>query len=314
MKTIEILIQPPSTELIRGQTMCIPVTLNVEKPVKVRGIHATFHGAAETKADYTTYNAATKSSQTHTAVQLVEIVKQEFLLSGREYLGVFGNIADGIATIFGSGSHDLLQPGHHEFEVQLEVPQDAPGAFTGKKCRVFYELNVRVDIPMGLDAKSTFAFKLPGVENEAASDPVMIRYPEDQERGLLDSWFGPDLRVEAGVAGSQYRRGEEIEGIFRAQSPSPLACRAISVCLVGFEKTQAQGHTDGHTYTGPATVLSEPGAIDRCFEQDFRIAATVEGPPSASGQLHSVAWYIQIQLDVPWAKDPKIRIPIKLLD
>ena len=314
MKAIEILIQPPADELVRGETVSVPITLNLEKPVNVRGIHAKFWGAAETKADYSTYDAATQTTQVKTAVQHLEIVKQQFLLSGHERLGFFGNIADGLKTMLGGGQHEQLQAGQYDFEIQLDVPEDAPGTFEAKKCRVFYELSVYVDIPLGFDAKAMSAFTVPGFDNVAESAPVMTRYPEDQNRGLFDSWFGPEMRVEAGVAGSHYRRGEEIEGIFRVDSPKPLECRAISVRLVGIEKTRAQGHDDSHTHQGPETVVAQPGAIDGSFEQDFRFPAIAEGPHSAKGELHSVEWFVQIQLDVPWAKDPKIRVPIKLLD
>ena len=61
------------------------------RPLKVRDIDATFKGIEQTQADYTirtSYidsNGVTReTTETRTAVQRVEIVKQAHLLSGRE--------------------------------------------------------------------------------------------------------------------------------------------------------------------------------------------------------------------------------------
>ncbi|MBW3596881.1 MAG: hypothetical protein KY475_06345, partial [Planctomycetes bacterium] len=125
----EIHIQPKSGVLVRGKSMRVPISLNVSEPLKVRGVHAEFRGAEETKAHYTTYNAATKTTQVHTAVQHVDHVRREFHLSGRPRRGAFGNIADALATMLGRGEHEVLQPGRHPFEVEVDVPAEAPGSF-----------------------------------------------------------------------------------------------------------------------------------------------------------------------------------------
>ena len=106
-------IQPATDELIPGEVARIPLVADLDEALKVRGVHATFHGAEETKATYTTYNAATKSTQTHTAVEHTDIARSEYLLSGEERKGFFGNVADGFATFLGSGEHEVLEPGEY---------------------------------------------------------------------------------------------------------------------------------------------------------------------------------------------------------
>lgn len=56
-------------------------------------LHATFHGAEETQATYSTHNAATNTTQT--TIHHVDIVKEEYVLSGREQEDFFGYLADG---------------------------------------------------------------------------------------------------------------------------------------------------------------------------------------------------------------------------
>ena len=314
MKPARISITAP-TDLVRGMANTVPIRLEVKKPIKVRGIRALFHGAEETRAFYTTYNVATKTPITNSVIQHVDITRQEFILSGHEKLGLFGNIADGLATLFGGGQHHVLQPGDYDFEVKVELPQTAPSSFEGEKCRVFYELGVRVDIPLAIDVKSTHSFSVPSSQApEPTSGPVVTRYPEDQSRGLLDAWFGPELKVEGGLADSRYRVGEEIEGIFRVQAPNSLECKTISLRLVGREQTEAEGYTDKHAHYGPVHVIAHPGIIGQSFEQEFRFPVQPAGPLTAHGKLFSIEWFVEIQLDVPWAKDPRIRIPIELVN
>ena len=50
----EIRIQPPSEQISRGKPMTVQATVKLDEPLKVRGIHAKFHGAEETTAVYTT--------------------------------------------------------------------------------------------------------------------------------------------------------------------------------------------------------------------------------------------------------------------
>ncbi len=49
-----ISILPASDELHRGQSVQVRVVLQLDNPLRVRGLHARFHGAEETKATYVT--------------------------------------------------------------------------------------------------------------------------------------------------------------------------------------------------------------------------------------------------------------------
>ena len=308
-----IRIQPASVELAAGQLSRIPIIVSLDKALKVRGLHATFHGAEETRATYATYNAATKSTQTHTAVQHVDIVKTEFVLSGRERKGFFGNVADGLATIVGGGDHDVLGPGEYPFEVEVHLPPDAPSSFEGKKCRVFYEISTFIDVPMWRDVKARQAFQVQAAAQEPApGGPVRTRYPEDQHRGLLDALMSPEIRVEAALTEQSLREGDTVEGIFAVETSKPLEYRAISVRLVAMERASAEGHADSYTHTGDPVRIAAEGVIDGKYSQQFCLPASNPGAMTAAGRFFSIECFVQIELDVPWAKDPSIRVPVTL--
>ena len=313
----EIRIQSPVETLVRGQTIQVPIVLMLEDRLKVRGIHATFLGAEETRAVYTTTHRDSKGRVTtkkHTAIERVEIVSQERLLAGNEKLGFFGNMSDAMATVFGAGKHDTLEPGEHEFSVEISIPDAAPPTHAGQKSRVFYELSVQVDVPAGFDLKAQQAFQvdpLPLAEYQTV--PVRTRYPDDAGRGLFDSFVAPNVRVEMALVADKYQPHEMIEGMFTIEPEKAMKCRKIIVQLVGMEHSKAHGHTDVHVHMGTPHDLGTPGTMTSTYSQEFMIPAEVAAPRTLRGQKFSIDWFVQVQLDVPWAKDPQIRTPIELL-
>jgi hypothetical protein len=312
----EIRIQPLTEQIVRGKPITIPIIVVLDRPLKVRGIHAKFQGAEETTAVYTTTSTDSKgksTTQTNTAVQQVDITTQAHLVSGNERLGFFGNLSDAVATLFGGGQHETMQPGEYPLDIEISIPEDAPPTHVGKKTRVFYELSVRVDVPLALDLKAVQSFQLVPPPASHETNPVRTRYPDDAGRGFFDTLFAPDVRIEMALAADKSRLGESIEGIFSVETKEPLHCNAVRVRLVGIENSQAHGHTDSYVHKGEAVELGTPNVISGSHKEEFTLSAETAAPLSARGKLFSIEWFVQVELDVPWAKDPKIRAPIELL-
>ncbi len=311
----EIRFQPSAEQLAPGQTHKVPIVIAIDRPLKMRGLHATFRGVEETRATYAMYNAATKSTQIQTAVEHHDIVRRDYTLSGKERKGTFGNIADALATLCGGGDHEVLEPGEYAFEVEVQIPDDAPASFEGSKCRVFYELSVCIDIPAWRDVKAVHSFPLkrPSDDRPGRRGAVRTRYPEDRDRGLLDAWVSPDIRAEAALAEGVLSRGDTAHGIVVIEAPKPLRYRAITARLIAVENTTAHGHTDGHTHRGDPIQIATDGTIAPNTTQEFQLPVASPGAITARGQLFSIDCFLLIELDVPWAKDPAIRVPITLL-
>ena len=296
--------------------MTIPVLVVLDQPLKVRGIHAKFQGAEETKAVYTTTTTDSKgnvSIQTHTAVQYVDVTTQGHLLAGNERLGFFGNLSSAVATIFGGGQHETLPPGEYPFEVEISIPEDAPSTHVGQKTRVFYELSVQVDVPLAFDLKAIQPFQLDPLPVDFEANPVRTRYPDDAGKGFFDELFGPDVTIEMALAVDKARLGDSIEGFVTMEVKKPLTCNAIRVRLVGIESSQAQNHKDNYVHKTEPVTIEAPDVISGTYNQQFALTAETTAPLSAQGSLFSIQWFVQIEFDVPWAKDPTIRAPIQLL-
>ena len=125
--------------------------------------------------------------------------------------------------------------------------------------------------------------------------------------------YYPNVRIKMALAADTFRPGELIEGIFCIQTDTPLNCRTIRVRFIGIENSEADGHTDRHVHQCDPIQVATPGVFDGSFKQEFSLPAETEGPPTAKGRLFSIDWYVQVELDVLWAKDPKIRAPVVLL-
>ena len=89
----------------------------------------------------------------------------------------------------------------------------------------------------------------------------------------------------------------------------------IAFVLRQHESSKAHGHSDGHHHRGEAVEIASPGSISGSYSKEFSLPgdSVREMPATAKGQLFSIDWFVQIELDVPWAKDPHVRIPIVLL-
>lgn len=312
----QIQFRSPSDVLTRGQAVTVPVVLVVDSPLKVRGIHVRFHGAEETKATYTTTSTDGKgnvTTHTHTAVEHTTITENSKLLAGRERRGFFFNLGDAVAGLFGLGRHQMMKPDEHEYEIEVVIPANAPPTHTGDRSRVFYELTAQVDVPFGRDLKATHSFRVaPLPRSASAVKSARVRYPDDEGRGFWDSLFAPDTRMELALAADTLSTGQSIEGTFGVQTDQPLDIRAIRVRLVGHEQSQANGHSDSHEYRQAAVELATPRRILGVYSEHFSLNVQIDGPPTAKGKLFSIDWFVQIELDVPWVRDPKIRAPITL--
>lgn len=311
-----VVIDAPEVVLVRGQSVRVPIVLQVERTLKIRGITARFHGAEETKATYTTTSSNGKggtTTTTHTAVELMNIVEQSYLLAGSERKGCLFNVGDALATLFGGGQHEVLEPGRYEYEVMIAVPSGAPPTHQGDRSRVFYELSVRVDVPLARDLQETCSFEVfPAVTAEPTAEPVRVRFPDDEGRGFWDRMLEPNVSVELALGADRVYVGETIEGMLLIETPEPLLLKRVAIRLTAKESSKAHGHTDSHAYKGSQITLAAPGTVDDRYAERFSLVVQPDGPVSANGKLFAIEWFVEAELDVPWAKDPRIRAPVHL--
>ena len=293
------------------------VFIDFEASTKVRGIHATFHAAERTEATYTVTTTDSKGktrTETKTAVEYRDIAKETFLLFGSEKLGCLSSLTDSLATWFGGGKHEVVEPGQKEFSVSLKIPNQSPASFKGEKCEVFYRLQVDVDIPIKFDWSNTHSFEVgPHISNRDIN-PVHVIFPDESGRSFWDRTFGKNVTLNLAIDRDTLSVGEQALAMLTIETPEPLQISEISVELVGTESTKAQGHTDGHVHRHSLGNVESPNVISNESAHEFDIQIPkIDGPYTQTGANFSVDWQIEVRLKVPWAKDPIIQVPIHLL-
>jgi hypothetical protein len=313
-KAVQAEITLEEGELVPGGRATFLFRLTAHEPVRIRGAHARFSGYEETKAVYTTSDG--KTTTTHTATERNVVVDADHTLQGRAPEGFFRNLADGALTLIGGGDHEELARGSHDVVLEVDLPHDLPESFEAKKIKVRYDASLHLDIPAGRDFRHTAAFPVArlATADVASARPLTVRHPEDSGRGFFDKVFGPDVAMRIDLASDVVPRGGVLSGELEVRYPDgPPNVRAIVCKLLRRERSQARGHTDGHTETVASVTLPQRAGVSNTLYETFELPVPPEAIASCSGAKFTLAHELAVSLDVPWAKDPTVRIPVTLL-
>ena len=313
-----IQIETHSDELIRGEKFPVTVKINFDRPTKVRGIRAQFRGLETTSASYTVTETDSKGRSktvTKTATEYVEIVNEEFLLLGAERKGFFSRIGDSMATLAGGGDHELIEAGEQEFIFDITIPKDAPASFKGQLCSVDYTVSVAVDIPVKIDWHSEKKFTVPYEPPALSEDPpVHVVFPDENGRSFWNKTFGKDVQLNLAIDRSCLTVGEKALAMLAVETQEPINVKRIDVTLVGKELTTAHGHSDSYAYNYKVCEVDSAGIISIESVNEFNILIPeLKCPPTQTGTRFEITWSINVQLFIPWAADPVISAPIRIL-
>jgi len=313
-----IKITPQSESLKPGEKAHFQVAIDFPHSTKVRGIRAEFVGREKASASYTTTETGADGKTktvTKTATEYTDIVKEEFLLLGDPKKGFFGRIGDSMKTAVGGGDHEEVKPGELNFDVEVEIPEDALASFKGKNCEVKYTLAVSVDIPIKFDWNETASVDLPPRPVKFhETDPIHVIFPDDTGRSFWNKKFGKDVRINLAVDRGTLTVGEQALAMLTIETPEPLKVKKIDVTLVGTEATNAHGHSDKAHHRHAICEVDSPGLISNESVHEFEVLIPeLEGPCTQQGTNFDVSWGIEVRLHIPWAADPVILAPITIL-
>ncbi len=311
---VEAEITLEEVELVAGGRATLRLRTTAREPVRIRGAHAHFAGFEETKAVYTTSDG--KTTRTHTATERNVLIEERKTLQGRAPAGFFHNLKDGALTLLGGGDHEELPRGTHDVLLEVDLPEDLPETFEAKKVKVAYEATIHLDIPAGRDFRHAVRFALPpaSADDDLDPKPLAIRYPEDSGRGFFDSVFGPEVSIRVELASEVVRRGGALTGELEVLFPDkPAKVQAIVCRLIRRESSQAQSHKDRHKETIVTERLPQQPRTSNSLFASFEVRLPAEMVPTCSGAKFDIAHELAVSLDVPWAKDPTIRIPVTVV-
>ncbi len=300
--------------LYPGSAVQAQIVIEVTKPTKVRNITARLHGFERAKAEYTSTDAD-GDSKTQTATINVDILNEEFLLTGDKRKGFFGRLGDSASTLIGGGDHELLEPGTYEYTVDLNIPESAPPSIKGKLSRVEYNFSVQVDIPVKIDWKATTQLQvLPIAQDFSQSQPAQATFPDESGRSMWQKAFGKDVTMNLAIDRDCLTAGEQALAMLTVDSAEPLKVSKIEIKLVGKESTVVRSHRDRSVHQIKLGEIESPNMIAGPSVHEFEILVPpLTVPHSQNGKNFAVTWRFEAQIHIPWASDPVIAVPVTLL-
>ena len=281
--SVEINVSVKSEVVPPGSEVPVDIEVVFAQPTRVRGIHANFRGFERTEADYTETerdsDGKTKTV-TKTAVEFVDVIRQDFVLAGQERLGCVGGLVDAIKTLWGGGIAKTFK-GIEKYSLLLNIPETAPGSFEGKNCRVAYELVVSIDVPAGWDKSVTKRITVVPMVDTKKSEATFVRSEDQAEnRSLWERMFGKEIDMQMAIDRDCVSPGDSVGCLVVIDPAEPFKVKRMTLGLLGLETSEARGHTETSRIWLPLEELEVPrGSIDFKWSHEFQFTVPDQPHP-----------------------------------
>ena len=183
----------------------------------------------------------------------------------------------------------------------------------GENCSVLYRLSVSIDRSLARDPKEKANFEVVPLPQQLDPQPVVARYPDEENVGFWARTFGKKANLTLVLDKDAFVPGDTIECMLGVETESVMNIRQATARLLCVERTRAHGHSDTAYHHAEPVVIAERQEIEDALSARFMLEVESVGPPTTSGHVFDVDWYVEVTLDVPWAKDPTIRAPIRVV-
>jgi hypothetical protein len=301
-KGITIVLDQPDfapSEHIRGA-----VVVDWPKDAPVRGIRVGVAGSEDTRISVS--KGSGRNRRTVTYREHNPILGEEIVLFGREPVGFFRGLGEGMKTLVGKLKHPVLKRGRHEYAFDFRLPSRALPSHAGPHAAVAYRITANVDVPLGFDLVTEGPLRVLSPRGTRLSGGTASHRSE--ATGLLKG-FKADVSLEAEVRGTTLRPGAPLEGRIRVENRSHKKIARACFSLRRLERAEASVYVrdaDDEVLSGDLRV-PDPAAKE--FEAVFGMVL----PPEAcayEGRHSEVGLALDVALDIAWSFDVKARVPL----
>jgi hypothetical protein len=247
------------------------------------------------------------------AFREAQFFDQEFTLQGRARLGLRELVADSLKVAFSKESPERLRAGTYRYPFAYLLPPDLPNDYESAvtNSRIYYGVKAQVDLPLKRDLKVEQSLAVREPANPAATQALTRR---KTKKFLFDS----DSLMEAAVhlQKDTFYPGEELQCQLEVMNRAPRKeIRAATLVLRQLETAYA----DGRTHEGQ-TEIARAGFGECRFRLKERTTVALQlsiptglYPTIALGSLVKLGYELQVTLDIPWAVDAKLSLPVRLV-
>jgi hypothetical protein len=303
----EIAIKLNKQEFAGGDRVEGEVIVRVDQDTPIRGIRLMLKGYE--KASWR--EGGGKHRHTHSDVK--NLFDEEITLQGRPRLGLGELLADSFEGIFSKDSYEVLHAGNYQYPFSYVLPPDLPGDYESSltNSRIYYGVKAEVDLPLKTDLKAERSLVVHEPPNPGAVQAVT---QHQTKKFLLDA----DAQVEAAVHLDQdtFCLGEMLHCQLEVMNRAPRKeIRAVTLALRQTETAYADGRThQGETEISRARFDECRFPLKERTARDLELAIPDELYPTiARASLVKLDYELRVTLDIPWAVDAKLSVPVRLV-
>jgi Arrestin (or S-antigen), N-terminal domain/Arrestin (or S-antigen), C-terminal domain len=303
----DITIQLNKTEFAGGDKVAGVVIVLLDEDTPFRGIRLMLKGY-----EHSSWREGSGKHR-HTHSDTRSFFDEEFTLQGHPRLGLGELIADSVKGVFSKDGYEALRAGTHKYPFTYVLPPGLPANYESPfgNSRIYYGLKVQVDLPLKIDLQAQEVLVIHG----AANPPGAHAVTQHCTKKFL---FDPDSQVDAEVhlekdtvcLGDPLRCRLEV-----TNSASGKEIRAATLALRQIETLYAKGRShESQREIISARFEDCQFLYGQCAAADLKLDVPRDLYPTiAAASLVKLDYELQVSLDIPWAMDPKLSVPVKLI-
>lgn len=296
--------------LFAGEEVRGRVILELQEPVHTRGVRLQARGIESTRI--------TRSSGRGTSVYTEErtLLKHEFVLFGRPSPATFPErLRDRWGALLrGRAQYPQLLPSRYEYEFTFPLPKRALPSYEGKHAKVRYTLQAYVDVPLGRDICCEQELRVLGPRAKMSEGrAVQVEYP-GSEAGLLGKVgqaLRPEVRLRVILDRDVFALGETLIGSFEVLNSSGAQIRGLDLRLLAQEEARAKHQKEISRWEVTQGRLNVSSASYHSGR--FSLELPKELTPTVRGEYFRLDYKLQVSLDIAWALDIAVEVPLELM-
>ncbi len=301
-----IMIETEKTDYTGGEVVKGRCALHLDEAIPARGIRIKFHGYEH--AHWSTGSGKNRRTYSETR----HFFEDEETFFGQPPLSMTAVLADVVKGIFSKDQYEILQPGTYEYEFAYQLSPNLPGDFeSGGASKIAYEITAYIDMPLKLDISTTNKLTIYETYDRGENKPISA----NNNKTFLLAADNP-LDMSVAIDRNMAFPGEKVYGAIEVTNRSKKNINAITVSLNQIVELKAGRASTTHTsptqlvkFENPSIPWGEPVKYDLDLTLPDDLYCTIE-----TSQLVHVHYEFDFNLDVPWARDLNVKIPLTILE
>lgn len=310
-----ILIHLNKTDFTGGEIIEGELEVQIDTAIPVRAVRVLLHGYEQSYWSRGSGRIRSSGTGRHrqTYSETLDLFREEMTLFGDPPLDAAALISDSVTGLFTSGHYHTLKPGNYRYPFSYTLPEHLPGDYDDEadRSKIEYRVKGYLDIPLKIDIEKTVPLTV--YENIEQSAEQALSASNDKTF-VFESTTAFEARIT--LDKNIYFPGDTANCRLRVVNQSKKDVQAVAISLQKRESLHAQdsstfnsGKIHTQNYDNSSIVAGETKEIEVQFSIPNNLYPTI-----LSGKLVQVEYQIVATLDIPWAIDLDIEVPIVLLE